>query len=399
MNQSTFAFKIVLYYTILFALILMNSCRNEYSTQDSPDILNIEKALLKNEKLSTFSEGIAYITLQNKIPINSIRKILISQKYIVVVELRKIFLFDISGNYIREIGRRGRGPGEFQYIVDVASDFNTNRIYILTSNKQILKYSIDGSYSGTLSFDEQIDFDKISSLDEDLIVLSSGNSNGTDIYNWIVTNEKGVIVNSKKNHHQFNYPQKTANLYSHLMCNYNNQCLYLSQFNDTIFSIKPNEFYPKYIIPQNGIEIDEYLNQAKLARQRKNLGRQVLMPINLIETKNYLFYQFYLEREMHLVYYNKELNKTYKITENNNTAFENDVDGGYSFLPKYFVEIENNEYVLNWIETYKLKEYIKSEEFKTSTPKYPEKKKALEKLANSLDENGNPVLMLVKLKE
>ena len=31
--------------------------------------------------------------------------------------------------------------------------------------------------------------------------------------------------------------------------------------------------------------------------------------------------------------------------------------------------------------------------------KYPEKKKQLEQLANSLDENDNPVLMLVKLKE
>ena len=31
--------------------------------------------------------------------------------------------------------------------------------------------------------------------------------------------------------------------------------------------------------------------------------------------------------------------------------------------------------------------------------KYPEKKKQLEELANSLNENDNPVLMLVKLKE
>jgi hypothetical protein len=49
--------------------------------------------------------------------------------------------------------------------------------------------------------------------------------------------------------------------------------------------------------------------------------------------------------------------------------------------------------------TYKLKDLISSDDFKNSTPKYPEKKKYLEKLANSLDENDNPVLMLVKLKE
>ena len=42
--------------------------------------------------------------------------------------------------------------------------------------------------------------------------------------------------------------------------------------------------------------------------------------------------------------------------------------------------------------------YVASETFKNSTPKYPEKKEELEKLAASLDENDNPVLILVKLK-
>ncbi len=48
---------------------------------------------------------------------------------------------------------------------------------------------------------------------------------------------------------------------------------------------------------------------------------------------------------------------------------------------------------------YELKQYVESDAFKNSTPKYPEKKKQLEQLANSLNENDNPVLMLVKLKE
>lgn len=42
---------------------------------------------------------------------------------------------------------------------------------------------------------------------------------------------------------------------------------------------------------------------------------------------------------------------------------------------------------------------VDTKAFKTSTPKFPEKKKELEKLAYSLDENDNPVLMFVKLKE
>ncbi|MZP67102.1 MAG: hypothetical protein GT597_13230, partial [Bacteroidales bacterium] len=46
----------------------------------------------------------------------------------------------------------------------------------------------------------------------------------------------------------------------------------------------------------------------------------------------------------------------------------------------------------------KLKEYVASENFKNSKPLYPEKKKELEKLADSLKETDNPVLVMVRLK-
>jgi hypothetical protein len=44
------------------------------------------------------------------------------------------------------------------------------------------------------------------------------------------------------------------------------------------------------------------------------------------------------------------------------------------------------------------KAHIASNDFASSTPKYPDKKKALEDLADSLSENDNPVLMVVRMK-
>jgi hypothetical protein len=51
------------------------------------------------------------------------------------------------------------------------------------------------------------------------------------------------------------------------------------------------------------------------------------------------------------------------------------------------------------IDAMKFKKHIASEEFRNSKPKYPEKKKELEKLAASLKETDNPVLVLVRLKK
>ena len=73
----------------------------------------------------------------------------------------------------------------------------------------------------------------------------------------------------------------------------------------------------------------------------------------------------------------------------------NDIDGGPSIRMKTSL---NSNTVISWIDAFELIAFVNSDEFKNSIPKYPEKKKELERLANSLNENDNPVLMLVTLK-
>jgi hypothetical protein len=66
---------------------------------------------------------------------------------------------------------------------------------------------------------------------------------------------------------------------------------------------------------------------------------------------------------------------------------------------KTLVTVDGTEYMVSWINAFELKAHVDSEAFKNLTPKYLEKKKRLEQFANSLDENDNPVLILVKLKK
>jgi len=72
------------------------------------------------------------------------------------------------------------------------------------------------------------------------------------------------------------------------------------------------------------------------------------------------------------------------------------LDGGPGFFPK---TIKDDNTIIGWVDAQKLKSHVASEEFKNSKPKYPGKKKELEKLANSLKETDNPVLVLVSLKK
>jgi hypothetical protein len=51
------------------------------------------------------------------------------------------------------------------------------------------------------------------------------------------------------------------------------------------------------------------------------------------------------------------------------------------------------------INSYQIKAHVASNEFKNSVPKFPENKKALEKLAESIKETDNPILIMVRLKK
>ena len=73
----------------------------------------------------------------------------------------------------------------------------------------------------------------------------------------------------------------------------------------------------------------------------------------------------------------------------------NDLDGGVNILP---LTIKDDNTIIGWVDAIKLKAHVASETFKNSSPEYLEKKKELEKLADSLKETDNPVLVMVRLK-
>jgi hypothetical protein len=71
------------------------------------------------------------------------------------------------------------------------------------------------------------------------------------------------------------------------------------------------------------------------------------------------------------------------------------MEGGPNVLP---LTIKDDNTIITLIDALALKKHISSEAFKNSTPKYPEKKE-LEKLAASIKDTDNPVLVLVRLKK
>jgi hypothetical protein len=66
---------------------------------------------------------------------------------------KKLFVFDKSGKFIRQIGSQGQGPGEYSSIDDFCINGEKREIYLSDDNGRVFAYSLDtGKYLNTVRF-------------------------------------------------------------------------------------------------------------------------------------------------------------------------------------------------------------------------------------------------------
>ncbi len=302
----------------------------------------------------------------------------------------ELYRFSKNGEFICQIGREGRAPSEYNTIKNFMYNESNNTIEIF-SGKKIHEFTLDGIWKKDIT----IENNRVASLGyiDNQFLGFIDNEIGQNEYSFVLIDANGKVINRFENKYKFTATQGVFNPYECIFYQYDGILHCKELLSDTIFSFDNGTFIPKYILKQGegkftiDIREDEnylYNNFNKIIHQR-----------NSFETKNYLFYQYNWKQRNNCFIQNKSNGAQYLI--DNDTGLFNDMDNGPNFKIQNTVTVDGTEYLVSWINASKLKAHIDSKEFKNSTPKYPEKKKELEQLANSLDENDNPVLMLVKL--
>ena len=101
----------------------------------------------------------------------------VSDKYIVIGEAKffEIFLFDRQGKFIRKIGRRGNGPGEYLAFHDMDVDFDKEEVYIysLGNIQKMWVYSLNGKFLRDFKYEvskKRLDLKRIDNYDENFLL-------------------------------------------------------------------------------------------------------------------------------------------------------------------------------------------------------------------------------------
>jgi len=131
---------------IIFLMLLTFSCQK---IREAP-LIDIKKAKFHIEKISAIADSIGYIQLETDSGclIRNIRQLYISNDRIFVRDQQqKVFVFDLHGGFLNEIGAKGKGPGEYIYVYDFALDNERKKIYLLDV-KYIREYDYSGTFTG-----------------------------------------------------------------------------------------------------------------------------------------------------------------------------------------------------------------------------------------------------------
>jgi len=389
---------------VILVLLVLISCKKSENK-----LLQIAPGTFTDNKitLSDIADDITYIPLDNSIPFVSFKYVITSNSFYFAAKGIGILQFNREGKLIKKIGSRGRGPGEFWYGMTFTVDELTGNVFVQDPGK-IKIYSNSGIFLRDISLIEYsggngfLDVELYNSL----LFFPNDLAAGSSKFNWIFLDTLGNEIKTKEN----SVPPFQSNLEMNCgIYKYKNNLCYYNYYNDTIFSISPDLSYnAAYLFAQGdhrwpGARI-EFHSQAEFSSKLFKL----FIPGTMFETDKYIVLQYsYLERSA-ICFIDKRSKKTclamkYEIVPESFSKtipnLYNDLDGGMPLMDVRYYSEKDEEYITTLINPSELKTYLSSPAFRESVPKYPEKKKELELLANSLKETDNPVLMMVRLKK
>ncbi len=410
-----FRFKTTPGFLLLILISFVSCCRQDdgiytIDLRGVPDINEIS--------LSEMADDITYIPLSNDSPIGDIYYNTYVYKDHIVINGRDngVSLFDREGNFISQIGSKGRGPGEYFFCYNIAVDYEGKMVYVRDS-REIKIYTFDGDFIRSFDTSQHAglhvsDSRGYKNFLNDIVYFNSRLfvsvyiSGGMAYNDWIVIDKSGNPLIEKLNY----IPDFESYMgWGGVTYEYNNKIYYHNHYNDTLFSISSDLSFEPSIILDLGVTIPETREWEQEDREKRFIADinemfetdnyWIMLCMHLITPMNIEYYYAIVDKDTKEMFFMQSREPSESKQGSRYTGgIVNDLDGGVPFQPERYYKEDGREYMLELISPFTLKEHVASEDFKNYVPKYPEKKQELIELANSLDEMDNLILASVRLK-
>ncbi len=401
---------------ILIIPVLVLSCNRGIEQAEEPEydrdkffIVDYE-SILNNKStvsLSELADDIEYIPLETneKCLLRSTAKYHFTDEFIFVNNIEYILQFDRTGKFIKQIGTPGRGPGEIG-LIRILSVLNEQKQLVVQTNwaRKLYYFSYDGDFLKSVKVD---DMWRIKAIQDDRFVYFDFCANGFEDYMFALVNMAGDTLDVVNNHYKWeNKTGFVGTMSYHLFVPfyfYNDIISFKSMHNDTVYHVAGDSIKPEYLIdlgkyqlPQeNRIEVPSSGGSQGFAEKSKGYRF-----CSVFEADESLFISSsgYQDDIHYNIIYDRPSGTGTMLVDKDNYpgSIINDIDGGPDFWPKAAV---NDSTVYMPILPLDLRNKDFRDKLRNAEVPDPQKKDELIQMIDSLDENDNPVLMILRLNK
>ena len=384
-------------------ILLITGCGGKTQSTDDFISVDVTKSYPKRELILQDFMDVEYVALEttddflNQGVVLAVGKEIIMVKN--VVNDGDIFVYDRKGKGLRKINRKGQGGEEYNNIRQIILDEDNREMFVNDYSNKILVYDLFGNFKRSFRYVENPQYSDIYNFDEESFICqdaSFDNGGETGITPFvIISKQDGSIIKSiqiscqQKRPNQIQRPHSgmtvtayVSNFPATSIIPYHESWLLTVYSNDTIFRfIQASNLIP-FMLRTPSIESND---------PKANLSLGIL-------TERYYFLQTE-KNEPEIIgttpYDAKVVfAKTYLMYDKQETSIYEYTVYNDDYSPKISVNMSSNTANDEIAFSQKLEAYALVESYKKS-----ELKGKLKEIAATLDEEDNPVIMLVKYKQ
>ena len=373
-------------YIFIMAIGLLLASCNSPTTSDLPYLIDLQNGItnISSVPLSSIGKSLEYVPLETDTSclIQTISNASLTDSFIFVSDYDRLLKFDNKGNFLKHIGTKGRGPGEYPSLGNFLVDDVNKEIFIL-SGRIVLVFDFEGNFIRDFKIDapcRQFILDQNGELIFHPFNLPHA---GTDtVYSWYITDRKGVVrtrlVNTlKRTNKGVIVPVSPLYMY--------NKTHHFMEFGiDTLYGYRNDKKIPYAIFNLGNLKFppDPAMDEVP--------GINGKIWINEIKETEKLFF-VNLWRDLSDSISNSIYDKSSSsFTVLKTGGFTNDIDGGLTFWPK---KIINENLFLDYADAFQLITYERKMHPDKSEPSTP-----FSEAVKQLSETSNPVLIILKNK-
>lgn len=412
---------------VILLMVIFCSCgpKRTYEISNSDSVIEIDllsepKSTIK--KLSDFAENVEYIPLQtteNSLLGEFVRKIISIDNRIYIKNgglEGEIMCFDMDGRFLFKLDNKGRGPGEYTSIFDFDVSSDNEILTLLSLNKKLLIYGISETgftFERSVSLKDPFPWmiDMVPETDYGFLAVGPWNRTASTLSLLINTN--GDTIHFKPNCYGIRQ-DRGSGVSQQMMLVYSvgKIVCFREAFSDTVFYVdaKDNSFKPRIIFDAHGTLVTPEMwgHPERIENHTISLG-------GIFETSRYVFYNYYSESSnRNCILFDKTTKEKHRLDigiisetianiprETYKIKLNDDLFDGPDFMQNI---MDLNTHcsggkLFSLVEAITLKKHVAGEDFKNARVSDPKKKEKLKKIADSLNETDNPVLIVVTPKK